>query len=209
MSETGSSDPRLENWLHALVATPGMTAVTDLAEARRVHVDEVLSALEFFEQGPAIDVGSGGGSPGIPLALSRPDIDWVLLDSSEKKCAFLRRYTREIPNVEVICARAESFGVTDGRDRFQTAVCRALASPPTAIEWCLPLVEPGGAAILYVGDTDLDRLEKIAQELGGGELTPQRESGAAHRQLVIVEKLRPTPAGYPRQMGKARKHPLT
>lgn len=208
MNELGSSDVRLENWLRALVATPGMTAVSDLADARRVHVDEVLHTVTLLDQGSAIDVGSGGGSPGIPLALARPDIDWVLLDSSEKKCAFLQRYTLEIPNAEVICARAESFGMDAGRDRFQTAVCRALASPPTAIEWCLPLVKPGGAALIYAGDTDLARLEPIARELGGGELTSTKEPGAAHRQLVIVRKLRPTPAGYPRRVGKAQKHPL-
>ncbi len=65
-------DPRVERWLAALLATPGLTSIDDPAEARRVHLDDALAALDLVEDGPVVDVGSGGGSPGIPIAAARP-----------------------------------------------------------------------------------------------------------------------------------------
>jgi len=79
----------LERWLEELVSTPGLTAVVDPEEARRAHVDDAVVALPLLEDGPLVDVGSGGGSPGLPLAWARPDLDVVLLEASRRKCAFL------------------------------------------------------------------------------------------------------------------------
>ena len=97
----------MERWLAALLATPGLTAIRDPDEARRVHVDDALAALELVVEGPVVDVGSGGGSPGIPLAAARPELRFALLEATGKKCAFLRRWAAELPNAEVVCARAE------------------------------------------------------------------------------------------------------
>jgi 16S rRNA (guanine527-N7)-methyltransferase len=194
------SDQRLERWLESLLATPGLTAISDLVEARRVHVDESLTAVPYVSrfEGPIVDVGSGGGAPGIPLALAFPDREVTLLEATGRKCDFLRRWTAEFPNLRVVHGRAEEQEI----DTFGVAVAKALAPPPVAAEWCLPLVAPEGAAILFVGPSaDVAAVARVAEHVGGGQ--PEQDDG-----LIVVPKLRPTPAGFPRRVGVARKRPL-
>jgi len=189
----------LERWLEALVSTPGLTSVSRAA-AQRVHVDESLVALDVVRQfeGPIVDVGSGGGSPGIPLAAALPEREVTLLESSRRKCEFLERWARELPNVRVVRGRAEEQPV----DSWGVAVARALASPPVAAEWCLPLVAPGGAAILFAGPSaETDRVARAAERLGAG--VAESPPG-----LFVLRKLGPTPPGFPRRPGVARKRPL-
>ena len=202
-----TEDERLERWLAALVATPGLTAVSDLAEARQVHVDDALAALEFLTEGPVVDVGSGGGSPGLPLAAARPDLDFALLESQERKCLFLRGIAHEFPNVSVVCARAEEHAAAEGRDAYGTALARALAAPPVAVEWCLPLVRPGGLLVLFAGEPD-ERAGRAARLVGGGQPTVVAVAGSERRHLLLVPKVAPTPAQFPRRPGMARKRPL-
>lgn len=186
---------------------PGLTAVADPAEAWRVHVEDALSALPFVTRGPVVDVGSGGGSPGLPLASARPELRVVLLESSRRKCAFLVEATRDFPNAEVVCARAEEHGRGSGRDAYAVAVARALAPPPVAAEWCLPLVQLGGVCVLYAGAGGGD-LRPVACALGAAppESVPVGETGG--RRLIVFRKLAPTPARFPRRVGIARKRPL-
>ena len=189
----------IERWLADLVATPGLTAVSG-EEARRVHVEESLAALEVVRrfEGPIVDVGSGGGAPGIPLAWALPEREVTLLEATRRKCDFLERWAHELPNVRVVCGRAEDQPV----DSWGVAVAKALAPPPVAAEWCLPLVEPGGAAILYVGPTaQADRVALVAQRLAA-ELTESPPG------LLVLRKTGPTPSGFPRRAGIARKRPL-
>ncbi len=163
-------------------------------------LDDALRAVEIVRrfEGPIVDVGSGGGSPGIPLAAALPDREHVLLEASRRKCDFLRETAGEFPNVNVIEGRAEE----QETDRFGVALAKALAKPPVAAEWCLPLVRPGGAAILWVGPSaDLAAVGRVAEQVGGA--TPELEEG-----LVVVRKAAPTPAGFPRRTGMARKRPL-
>jgi 16S rRNA (guanine527-N7)-methyltransferase len=200
-------DPRLEEWLRGLVSTPGLTALTDLEEARRVLLCEALAGRELVERGPLVDVGSGGGSPGIPLAAVLPEIQVVLLESNGKKCDFLRRQSAAFANVSVVCARAEEHGRDAGRDAYGTAVARALAPPTVALEWSLPLVDVGGRAVLYTGELG-PGLERVAARLGGGTPRVQRVAGSERQNLVVVDKLEPTPQEFPRRPGAARKRPL-
>ena len=154
---------------------------------------EVVRELE----GPIVDVGSGGGSPGIPLAVSLPEREVALLEAERRKCDFLERWAP--PNVRVVCGRVEEQEV----DSFGVAVAKALAQPATAVEWCLPLVRPGGAAVLWLGPTaDLVRVARVSAQLGGAE--PVDRQG-----LVVVRKLSPTPPGFPRRVGVAKKRPLS
>jgi 16S rRNA (guanine527-N7)-methyltransferase len=193
-------DERLERWLDALLATPGLTSIRERDEARRVHVDESLAALGVMGrfEGPIVDVGSGGGAPGIPLAVVLPDREVTLLEANGRKCAFLREVAREFPNVTVVQGRAEE----QETDRFGVAVAKALAPPQVAAEWCLPLVAPGGAAVLYVGPSvDAAAVSLVSERLGGA---PAEETPG----LLVLLKLEPTPPGFPRRPGVAKKRPL-
>jgi 16S rRNA (guanine527-N7)-methyltransferase len=190
----------IERWLAELVATPGLTSVSG-EEARRVHLDESLEALETVQrfEGPIVDVGSGGGAPGIPLAHALPGREVTLLEATRRKCDFLERWTADLPNLRVVCGRAEEQPL----DNWGVAVAKALAPPPVAVEWCLPLVAPGGAAVLYVGPTaQADRVAQVA-ELLAAELEVDSAPG-----LLVLRKVGPTPTGFPRRPGVARKRPL-
>lgn len=188
----------LDDWLAALVDTPGLTAIHDVAEARRILLEDSLRGTDAVRSfpGPIIDVGSGGGVPGIPLAVSLPDRQVTLLEANGRKCDFLREWAP--PNASVVKGRAEE----QQTDRFGVAVAKALAPPPVAAEWCLPLVRPGGAAILWVGPTvDVARVAHVAERLGA-ELADGEEG------LLVLRKLTATPPGFPRRTGVARKRPL-
>jgi len=161
-------------------------------------LDDALRAVPLVERfaGPVIDVGSGGGSPGIPLAAALPEREVTLLEAERRKCDFLERWAP--PNARVVWGRAEE----QETDVYGVAVAKALAQPPVAAEWCLALVRPGGAAVLWLGPSaDVAALAHVAALLGGGP--PEEHDG-----LVVLPKLAPTPAGFPRRVGVARKRPL-
>jgi 16S rRNA (guanine527-N7)-methyltransferase len=193
-------DDVLDRWLAAVVATPGLTALRDPAAARRMLLDDALRgvALVASEQGPIVDVGSGGGTPGIPLAVSLPDREVTLLEAELRKCDFLERWSGELPNVRVIRGRAEEQPL----EVYGVAVAKALAHPVVAAEWCLPLVREGGAVILWVGPSaQRDRVAVVAGRIGG-------ELADAPPGFLLVRKVHRTPAGFPRRPGAARKRPL-
>ncbi len=190
----------LERWLEAVIEAPGATGLDDVTRARRVLLEDALRAAPIVEDlpGRVVDVGSGGGSPGIPLAAALPTRRFVLLDAERRKCEFLERFAADLPNVDVVWGRAEVQLV----DSFGVALAKALAKPPVATELCLPLVEPGGAAVLWLGQgADRDAVARVA-ELLGGRLESDDDG------IVIVRKVRATPAGYPRRPGMAKKRPL-
>jgi 16S rRNA (guanine527-N7)-methyltransferase len=161
-------------------------------------LEDALRVVELVRglEGPIVDVGSGGGSPGIPLAFALPERDVTLLEAERRKCDFLEQWAPE--NARVVWGRAEE----QESDAYGVAVAKALAQPPTAVEWVLPLLRPGGSAVLWLGPSaDLDAVARVSARLGGGP--PEERDG-----LVIVPKLEPTPAGFPRRVGVAKKRPL-
>jgi 16S rRNA (guanine527-N7)-methyltransferase len=191
---------RLQRWLETVLDTPGLTAITDPAEARRMLLEDSLRGVEVVRAlgGPIVDVGSGGGAPGIPLAAALPDREVTLLEAERRKADFLRGWTEQLPNLRVVWGRAEE----QEPDRFGVAVAKALAPPPVAAEWCLPLVRPGGAAVLWVGPSaEVERVARVAERLAAA--APEDHDG-----LLVVRKLGPTPEGFPRRPGMARKRPL-
>ena len=154
-----------------------------------------MPLVEAFA-GPIVDVGSGGGAPGIPLAHALPEREVVLLEAERRKCEFLERVAP--PNARVVWGRAEE----QETDWAGVAVAKALAHPPTAAEWCLPLVRPGGGVVLWVGPAaDPNRVALVAERIGG-------ELAEAPAGFLVLRKLVPTPAGFPRRPGVARKRPL-
>jgi 16S rRNA (guanine527-N7)-methyltransferase len=194
------SDERLRRWIAQLVETPGLTAIKDPDEAWREHVERSLEAVDVVSrfEGSIVDVGSGGGSPGIPLAFAFPEREVTLLEAQERKATALERLAAEFSNVRVVRGRAEEHE----SDRYGVAVARALASPPVAAEWCLPLVAPGGAVVLFVGPSaDAEHVQRVSDRVGGGEVSG--EPG-----LLVIPKIAHTPEGFPRRPGAAKKRPL-
>ena len=193
------SSPTLDDWLAAVVATPGLTALRDEGEARRVLLDDSLRGVDLVSQfeGALVDVGSGGGVPGIPLAVALPGREVVLLEAERRKCEFLEQWAP--PNARVVWGRAEE----QETDWAGVAVAKALARPPTALEWCLPLVRPGGAAVLWVGPSaDREQVAQVAGKLAA-ELVESPDG------FLVARKTGPTPAGFPRRPGIAKKRPLS
>lgn len=192
--------PFLERWLEDVLAGPGLTSIENRAEARRMLVDDALRAVPVVERSPgaAVDVGSGGGSPGIPLAVALPERHFTLLEAQRRKAEFLARVAEALPNVEVVRGRAEEQPV----EAWGVALAKALAKPPVAAELTLPLVRLGGIAVIWVGTTaDRARVARAASRLAG-ELEEDRDG------LLILRKVGPTPPGFPRRPGIAKKRPL-
>jgi 16S rRNA (guanine527-N7)-methyltransferase len=191
----------LDRWLAGVLATPGLTAIEDPTEARRVLLDDALRGLALVEgePGPIVDVGSGGGTPGIPLAASLPDRHVTLLEAERRKCDFLTTWAAELSNLRVVWGRAEEQPL----EAYGVAVAKALAHPPTALEWCLPLVREGGAALLWVGPSvERGHADRVADRLAG-HIEPSPEG------FLLCRKVGPTPQGFPRRTGVARKRPLS
>ena len=156
-----------------------------------------LELVRGFD-GPIVDVGSGGGTPGIPLAASLPEREVTLLEAERRKTEFLERWTDELPNLRVVWGRAEE----QPTDFYGVAVAKALAQPPVAAEWCLPLVQEGGIVILWVGPSaDAEAVALVAGKLAG-------ELEEAPAGFFVLRKTGPTPPGFPRRPGVARKRPL-
>ena len=163
-------------------------------------LDDALAGVEVVRrlEGAIVDVGSGGGTPGIPLAASLPEREVTLLEAERRKTKFLERWTGELPNLHVVWGRAEEQPV----ETFDVAVAKALAPPPVAAEWCLPLVAENGAVVLWVGPSaDLGAVAAAAAYVAG-------ELEAAPPGFAVIRKTGPTPAGFPRRPGMAKKRPL-
>ena len=163
-------------------------------------LEDSLRAAEIVREfpGPIVDVGSGGGAPGVPLAVALPEREVTLLEAERRKADFLRGWTDELPNLRVVWGRAEEQEV----DHYGVAVAKALAPPAVAAEWCLPLVRPGGVAVLWMGPSaELERVALVAERLASAP--PEDRNG-----LLVIRRLGPTPEGFPRRPGIARKRPL-
>ena len=154
-----------------------LVAPNDLGRLRQRHIDDSLRAAPLIATeppGPCIDVGSGAGLPGIPLALAtgRP---WRLLEPRRLRAGFLEECVRELDlgDCEVVRMTAAEAAAGALRDAHRVATARALAPPPRAAEMCLPLVAPGGRALIFVGAGA--EMPRDAEEVGPGLITIRRE----------------------------------
>jgi len=164
-----------------------------------------------------VDVGSGGGFPGVPLRIALPQLRFVLVESTAKKARFLEELVAELGlvGVEVLSERAETLGQQPGhRESYDVAFARALAPLPTLLELTLPLLRPGGLLVApRRGDDEAARAagNAASRQLGGGPLQDHPVTLAPladGRALTVVEKVAPTPAAYPRRPGLPAKRPL-
>lgn len=194
-----------------------LTAVTQDAEALDRHYLDSLAALKFgWLRGEErlADVGTGAGFPGMPLLIARPGLRLTFVDSLEKRLAFLREALERL-GLQALCVhlRAEDFGRSpEHRQAYDLATARAVAPLPVLMEYLLPCLRLGGAALCWKGPgVEQERAEKAAALLGGGQVRlypyeiPGRDWGHL---LVRVEKRGKTPEKYPRKAGLPSKKPL-
>lgn len=201
-----------------------LTAITDPAGIAVKHFADSLTAAALMPEGAfsLIDVGTGAGFPGVPLALYRPDCKLTLLDSLNKRLTFLDTVCRETGlTATLIHARAEEGGRDPKlREKYDVACARAVANLPVLSEYCLPFVKVGGRFVALKGpDADRERAD-AARGIGvlGGKIAavnaltlpaePIEGIQPMERRLVVVEKVKPTPAAYPRHGSKIAKKPL-
>ena len=193
-----------------------LTAIRDPAEAARLHFLDsaaLLTAADFSGKTVA-DVGSGAGFPGVPLRVLRPDMRLTCLDSVGKKMDFVRQTCADLGLGDVSCLWGRAEEMPQLRERFDIAVSRAVAELPLLAELCLPLVKPGGLFLAMKKpdcDQETARGDFAVRTLGGRIREIRRYAlpgtEVVHA-VVVVEKIKPTPAQYPRRWAQIKKKPL-
>lgn len=214
---SGAED-RVARLLELVAAEPAaITAVRDPTEGVDAHVADSLVALDL----PAVraarrvaDLGSGGGFPGLVLAIALPSARVALVESVGRKCAFLTAAAGELglANVEVVNARAEAW--PDGLGAQDLVAARALAPLPVLVEYAAPLLAPSGLLVAWKGRPEQAEVADgaaAAAALGMGApeaIAVEPFPGARDRNLYLSSKVSSTPSGYPRRPGMARKRPI-
>lgn len=209
---------RLSRLVERLVDDPhAPTSIRDPEMVVERHVADSLVALELEPVRQAIlslDLGSGAGIPGLPLAAVLPAATFVLLESAARKCAFIERLAAfaGISNVRIVSERAESY--RDGLGRHDLVTARAVAALNVTAEYAAPLLRVGGTLVAWGGkhSDEAERAAAVAaEELGLSapqNVHVQPFSDAEHRYLYVMSKVMETPSRFPRRPGVARKHPL-
>ena len=197
-----------------------LTAITNPDEFLQKHyVDSLLcaDAKELTEANTIIDVGTGAGFPGIPLAIFFPNKKFVLVDSLQKRLKIVRQMADEIglQNIEVVHGRAEDLArLPQYREQFDLCVSRAVANLSTLSELCLPFVKVGGTFISYKGsncNAEVSEALKAIQMLGGKldrVERPTLEYNPSEHTMLYIQKERKTPNDYPRKAGMPGQEPL-
>jgi 16S rRNA (guanine527-N7)-methyltransferase len=212
------AEGQLAALLDLVAAEPAaITAVREPTEGVDVHVADSLVALDLAVVRGArqiADLGSGGGFPGLALAIALPATRVALVESVARKCAFLAgaAATLGLDNVEVVNARAEAW--VQGLGVHDLVVARALAPLPVLVEYAAPLLAAGGALVVWKGRCDpAEEADGRAAAAALGMSDPERVPvepfpGSHGRHLYLSSKVSRTPARYPRRPGMARKRPV-
>lgn len=216
-----SAEQKLATLLRAIAADPeAPTSVTSPAEAVDVHVADSLSVLPVLAGHPApeaiVDIGSGAGFPGLPLAVAFDQSEVDLLEATARKCRFLERTIGALDqrNARVVCERAEDWAGSSGAGRYSLAVARAVAPLATLVEYASPLLRDGGLLVAWKGARDAVEEGQGSAAAGMLGMSPRGVQAvtpfaeARHRHLHVFEKTAPTPAGIPRRPGIAQKRPF-
>jgi len=198
-----------------------LTAITDPAEIRQKHFADSLALLDdepcpLTPDSSILDVGAGGGFPGVPLKLARPGLRLTLLEATGKKAQFLRLLAEELGiEAQVVKARAEAAAHDPAhRGQYDVVTARAVAALPLLCELCLPFVKVGGVFVAYKGprenaEGELRAAARAIAVLGAKPERVHSETTAyGGRTRIVLRKLSHTPAGYPRNHGAMRNKPL-
>lgn len=197
-----------------------LTAITDKREFEIRNIIDSLCCFksgEYQRGGKVIDVGTGAGLPGIPLAVMSPDKEFVLMDSLAKRVKVVNEIAEELDlkNVIAVHGRAEDLARDKKfRESFDICVSRAVSRLPVLCEYCLPFVKEGGIFISYKGSSFNEEIKESSNALGilGGKIMSideesMQEFGLSHT-LIYISKIKKTPAIYPRKAGTPQKKPL-
>lgn len=195
-----------------------LTAITNEDDIILKHFVDSLTILKYIkEESSIVDVGTGAGFPGIPIAITRKDVNVTLVDSLNKRILFLQEVVKklDLEKVKTLHYRAEEFGQNKQyRESFDIATSRAVANLTTLVEYLLPLVKLGGICICMKGpeiDEELENSKKAIQILGGkiqkveSIVLPESD---IKRNIVIIKKVKNTPIKYPRKAGTPSKDPI-
>lgn len=198
-----------------------LTAIRDPEQVWVRHILDSLTVVDFLEEVAAgtmaVDVGSGGGLPGIPLAIVRPDLKWLLIEATGKKAAFLETVCRTLgmERVRVLARRAEDVAHDrQYRGKAGIVVCRAVGVMRQLLEYTLPLLEIGGRLLAMKGpraQAELEESGDALQLLGAGEVEvfdAWPEGSEWNTVIACVHQASLTPRAYPRHSGAAKSHPL-
>lgn len=216
--------PYLEQYAH-LLAGYNLANVIGVADQSQIVTDHLLDSLsclsfeDFDSAGSLVDVGTGGGLPGVPLGIARPGLSVTLLEATEKKVKFLKYAQEELRmwNMQLLNSRAEEVGKESKyRETFQVATTRAVAALPVIAEYCAPLVQVGGTILAMKGrlpDEELAQGVKAGSELGLEfqevlQLEYLKELRQKERRIVVFKKVAATSKSFPRRTGLAKKRPL-
>ena len=191
-----------------------LTAITEPAAVAQLHFLDSMAVLKAWDcRGKTVvDVGCGAGFPGVPMAIAEPTLQLTLLDSLQKRMNWLRETLPEIGvAANVVAARAEEY-VQTCRETYDVAVSRAVARLNILCELCLPYVKVGGAFLALKGAMTAEEVTEAEKAIGalGGKVRSVYEYPAADavHKIVVIEKVRPTPARYPRKFAKIKQMPL-
>jgi 16S rRNA (guanine527-N7)-methyltransferase len=204
-------EPRLTEYARLLTGWPGLVS----GPAEPLVEDSLVLLPLLGKARTLLDVGSGGGMPGLPLKLARPELEVTLLEADQRKAAFLVHAAARLGvGVEVVAERAELAARRARlRESFQVVTCRALAALPVALELCLPFVALGGR-LLGMRTAEEDEagpgLAEVAARLGGGrpEVVEAPSSSRSRGTVVVVPKIAETPSAFPRRPGVPNRRPL-
>ena len=206
-----------------------LTAITEPEEVEVKHFIDSLASVSVIRellaankekknesQFSIVDIGTGAGFPGIPLAIVMTEIRFTLADALNKRIGFLNEVSSklDLTNVNAVHARAEELGTGEMRESFDCCVSRAVADMAVLAEYCLPMVKTGGNVILYKSsgiEEEIDHARYAIDELGGEIEDIHRFSlfgTGIERSLVLIKKKNKTPGKYPRKAGKPSKSPL-
>lgn len=194
-----------------------LTSIKDDEGIYEKHFADSLKGEEFFfENAKVLEIGSGGGFPSVPLKIARDDLDFTLIEATEKKCSYLKTIGKELgfENFAVINGRAEELGKKEEyREKFDIVTARAVAGLNVLCEYCLPFVKIGGIFVAYKGEAEeeIKEAENAIKVLGGKiekikDFILSEKSG--RRNIIVIKKVSNTPSLYPRGNGKERKNPL-
>lgn len=199
----------LDEYTTLVAGWPGLIGQGQRDHARDLVDDSLVLLPHLGRTRTLLDVGTGGGMPGIPLAIARPDLRVTLLEADHRKAAFCTHAAAILRlDVAVLAERAEDAAHGPFRESFDAVTARALAPFPELLELCLPFVRPGGR--LLAMRTDSEPLEGAWERLGGSEPTAvAAPTGARDRGVVVVvRKVDRTPLDLPRRPGEPHRHPL-